>query len=163
MKHIIFLLLTCCVLMANAQQPNQTQKVLMNYADNTEVNYVEVSDELFKMIAKREGLDAKLKHYMDNLSSVIMLEAARKQGKETMINLYTEVGEKLQLSKFKLLMLNSENGKKYGFYKKAGKDNRVEYLLVSNTAVIYMYGSLTINSISDFQQVCRLASSVQRM
>lgn len=161
MKHLAILLLVLSSFVANAQLTN-TQKVLMKYADNSELSYIEVSDELFKMISKKKELDEQFKYYTNNLSFLIMVESSG-SSKQPNIDLFKEATNKIELSKYKRLTLNVERGKKYAYYKRKDKNDVMEYLFISNKSIVYLQGTLTINSLVNFNSIIKIAASIQRM
>ena len=116
--------------------------------------YFEVSNEMFKMMSEAEGVDAQYKAYLSKLSSLKMVRAKNTTDKEK--ELYGIFMAEVNLKDYSMLMTSTEPNRKISFYKRT-KNAVNQFLLVSNTNIIYITGTIDIKSLQEFENVMNIA------
>ena len=116
--------------------------------------YFEVSNEMFKMMSEAEGVDAQYKAYLSKLSSLKMVRAKNTTDKEK--ELYGIFMANVNLKDYSMLMTSTEPNRKISFYKRT-KNAVNQFLLVSNTNIIYITGTIDIKSLQEFENVMNIA------
>ena len=123
-------------------------------------SFFEVSKEMFEMLSKAENTPPQLKKYYSQLTKIKMLEEhSHGNNQNSTDDLYGNFLEHVNLKNFARLMVSESAGEKFAFYKKQGSGAENQFLLVSNTSVIYVVGSIDLNSIQEFQVITEIAGS----
>ncbi len=161
MRTTLFLLLFCIIasLSSGAQNGNQSiEQSFQSFKKMTDVSFFEVSDEMFKMLAEAKTTPPELKEYYRQLSCLRMIEFQGPRDAERQ-SLYEPFLSQTNLKDFSRLMVSERSDDKISFLRNKGKSGENEFLLVSNKAVIYVLGSIDLNSIHEFQMVLEVAGS----
>ncbi len=123
------------------------------------VSYFDVSKEMFQMLSESKNASPEFKEYVKKLSGMKMV---KKSSRETKIDMYTVFMSNTNLKEFSRLMTSESPTKKISFYQKKSK-NKNEYLLVQNSAIIYITGTIDLKSIGEFEQIMEIAGSAFEM
>ncbi len=123
------------------------------------ISYFDVSKEMFQMLSESKNASPEFKEYVKKLSGMKMV---RKSNRETKIDMYNVFMANTNLKEFSRLMTSESPTKKISFYQKKSK-NENEYLLVQNSAIIYITGTIDLKSIGEFEQIMEIAGSAFEM
>ncbi len=155
---LLFLLLSTVLFAQNGQK--SISGAFDFIKDQEYAYYFEVSKEMFKMMTDAEGITPQYKDYMSKLSSLKMVRSNRNspQGND----LYDIFMDNVNLKDFSMLMTSTQPGRKISFYKKTNNSEN-QFLLVSNTTVIYITGTIDIKSLQEFERIMEIAGGAMDM
>lgn len=128
------------------------------YKSIDNVTFLEVSDEMFCMLAEADHTPPELRAYYKQLDSLKMLELRGQQG-DPVQSLYQKFLADTDLEGFSRLMVAESAGDNMSFLKNKSGSNKNEFLLVSDNAVIYVAGEIDLKSIQEFQRVLAIAGT----
>jgi hypothetical protein len=136
---------------ANAQSmPDQLRK----YADDAH-EYLEVTEEMFRLIAKEERVEPQIREIMGKLKTIISLAPST----TTFFDQFIKTDE---LKGFSVLMRAKSGSERYTFYKKESKGYK-EYLLIHQEGLIYVQGDIDIKTLEEMGELLELAGEIGSM
>ena len=116
--------------------------------------FLEVSKEMFQLIASDERADEQMRQNFTQLNHLIYLNCFGVKMEKT--NLASRFREKALQNNFKLLMRSESSMSTNHFYRRfAGEVN--EYLLATETSIQYISTTLDITSIREMNDLFELA------
>lgn len=129
---------------------------------NDGCSFLEVSKEMFELLASDERAEGKVKEYFTQLNHLLYLQChGSKDGSETLDvagNFESIASDK----GFKLLMRSESGHNKNLFFKRTqGEVN--EYLLATRTRIQYISTSMDITSIREMTQIIEVAGEAGGM
>ena len=145
---------------AQSPAPKADQDILrlISSFEKTGCSVLEVSDEMFKILAKDERSTEDIKETLSQIDHLIFLNCFGmvKGEKQADFNLTRAFKAKAGDYGFKLLMRSDDSLTSNYFYKRENSDNN-EYLLVTKITIQYISTKLNIISIRDLKDIMDLA------
>lgn len=160
-KFILFFLFIsfCSLAQDGSKNIDQAFKLIDNRED---ASYFEVTKDMFKMLAESREIGPEYKEYLSQLHQLKMIQPGggnRMQLGEEFYNIFME---NANLKDYTRLMTQRDQRSKISFYKKDGKDEN-EFLLISNSMIIYITGTLDLQNMQQFEQIIDIAGNAMGM
>ncbi|HYQ59203.1 MAG TPA: DUF4252 domain-containing protein [Draconibacterium sp.] len=160
-KFILFFLLISFSSLAQNGSKNIDQAFKL--IDSSEdASYFEVTKDMFKMLSESREMGQELKEYISQLHQLKMIQPGGENRMQLGEEFYNIFMENANLKDYTRLMTQRDQRSKISFYKKDGKDEN-EFLLVSNSMIIYITGTLDLQNMQQFEQIIELAGSALGM
>lgn len=157
---LFFLLISLCGL---AQNGNKSIDQAFKLIDSREdASYFEVTKDMFKMLSESKDASPEFKEYISKLHQLKMIQPGAEKRRELGEEFYNIIMANVNLKDYTRLMTQRDQRSKISFYKKEA-NNKNEFLLVSNTMIIYITGTLDLQNIQQFEQIIEIAGSALGM
>lgn len=157
---LFFLLISFCSL---AQDGNKNIDQAFKLFDNREdASYFEVTKDMFKMLSESREIGPEYKEYLNQLHQLKMIQPGGENRMQLGEEFYNLFMQQTNLRDYTRLMTQRDQRSKISFYKKDGKDEN-EFLLISNSMIIYITGTLDLQNMQQFEQIIDIAGSAMGM
>ena len=157
---LFFLFISFCSL---AQDGNKNIDQAFKLIDSHEdASYFEVTKDMFKMLSESKEIGPEFKEYLSQLHQIKMIQPGGENRMELGEEFYNIFMENANLKDYTRLMTQRDQRSKISFYKKDGKDEN-EFLLISNSMIIYITGTLDLQNMQQFEQIIDIAGSAMGM
>lgn len=164
MKNRLLLLITFIGIGLSSFAQNSNKSITDAFKSvkaQNNVSYFEVNKEMFVSLSESEA-SPEFISYVKQLHEIKMIEARRKED-GSKDDLYDEFLNAISLNEFVRLMTSEEVNEKISFYRKKNKNDVYEYILVSSRSIVYIKGTLSMKTLSEFQMAIQIAGSAFQM
>lgn len=163
MKHLKIYLIACFTIalvhnQALAQSNSSDSAIAKTIRDmrNESCNFLEVSQEMFRLMSKDERVEGKIKEYFSQLNHLLFLQCQPTKEAKDKLDVAAAFEKSEEAATFKLLMRSETGNNKNLFFKReSGEIN--EYILATRDRLQYISTTLDITSIREMMQILSIA------
>lgn len=138
--------------LSQSTAPSNDTAELIRSLKTEKCSFLEVSKEMFELLASDERAEGKVKEYFTQLNHLIYLHCPNSKNENEGQDLSRSFESVAEKNHFKLLMRSESAGNKNLFFKRTeGEVN--EYLLATTTRIQYVATTLDITSIREMTQI----------
>jgi hypothetical protein len=119
-------------------------------------SFLEVSKEMFELMASDEKMDVRIKEYFTKMNHLIYLQCHPTRDKNEALDVAANFEKMAEDNNFKLLMRSESGQHKNLFYKRDSGDIN-EYLLATQSHIQYISTTMDITSIREMTQIIEIA------
>lgn len=119
-------------------------------------SFLEVSKEMFELMASDEKMEARMKEYFTQMNHLIYLQCHPTRDKNEQLDVAANFEKMAEDNSFKLLMRSESGPHKNLFYKRSAGDIN-EYLLATQSRIQYISTTMDITSIREMTQIIEIA------